>query len=98
MPPKKGRAGTHSSLIEPAESLVAALEKLGRVSRGVIRANAGAAGRSVKALSLDGCLRITVVAKGARQELHAYGISVGQLRAILDNREFRGFTLNLPPD
>ncbi len=97
MPPKKGRAGTHSSLIEAAEPLVAALERHGRVSRGVIRANAGAAGRSVKAVSLDGCLRITVVAKGARQELHAYGISVAQLREALDSPAYRSFSVNLPP-
>lgn len=96
MPPKKGRAGTHSSVIEPAAPLVAALEKLGRVSRGVIRANAGAAGRSVKALPLEGCIRITVVAKGAKQEFHAYGISMEQLHSALRDSAYDGFTLNLP--
>lgn len=93
---KTGRAGTHSSVIDAAEELVSALERLGRVSRGVIMANAGSRARSVKALELDGCLRVTVVAKGARQELHVYGVSVDQLRTVLADRAFRSFTQNLP--
>ena len=93
---KTGRAGTHSSVIDAATDLVAALEKLGRVSRGVIRANARASGRSIKALPLEGGLRVTVVAKNARQEFHVYGVSVAQLRDILAAPEFRSFTPNLP--
>lgn len=96
MSASKGRAGTHSSVIEAAEPLVAALEKLGRVSRGVIMANAGASGRAIKALPLDGGLRLTVIAKGSRQELHVYGVSLDQLRGVLARREYRSFVLNLP--
>jgi len=92
----RGRAGTHSSVIGVAEPLVAALEKLGRVSRGVISANARAAGRSVKVLPLDGGLRLTVVAKNAKQEFHVYGVSVAQIREILDDKIFRSFETNLP--
>ena len=94
----RGRAGTHSSLIDAAEPLVAALEKVGRVSRGVIQANVGASGRSIKVLPLEGCLRVTVVAKGARQELHVYGVSVSLMREICSGRDFRSFTLNFPDD
>ena len=96
MSPKKGRAGTHSSVIDVAEPLVSALEKLGRVSRGVIYANAGASGRAIKVLPLEGCLRVTVVAKGARQEFHVYGVSVVKMRAVLSDKEYRSFELNLP--
>jgi len=92
----KGRAGTHSSVIEVAEPLVAELEKLGRVSRGVIRANAKASGRTVKVLPLEGCLRVTVVAKGAKQEFHVYNVSVEQIREILSGKDFRNFEPNLP--
>lgn len=96
MSSKKGRAGTHSSMIEAAEPLVAAMEKLGRVSRGVIMANSGASGFAIKVLPLDGALRVTVVAKGARQELHVYGISVERMRELLATREFSKFILNMP--
>lgn len=96
MTSKRGRAGTHSSMIEAAEPLVAEMEKLGRVSRGVIKANSGAAGFAIKVLPLDGALRVTVVAKGARQELHVYGISVERMRELLSRREFSKFILNLP--
>lgn len=92
----RGRAGTHSSVIEVAEPLVASLEKIGRVSRGVIRANAKASGRTVKVLALDGCLRVTVVAKSAKQEFHVYGVSVEQIRTVLGSKEFRAFGTQLP--
>ena len=92
----KGRAGTHSTVTEFAEPLVQRLEKLGRVSRGVIKANARDAGRSIKILPLEGCLRITVIAKGSRQELHVYGVSVEAVAEILREKEFRGYILNLP--
>ena len=95
---RKGRAGTHSSVIDVAEALVAAMERLGRVSRGVIYANAGASGRAIKVLELDGALRVTVVAKGARQEFHVYGVSVFQMRELLDGKDYRSFVINLPPD
>lgn len=95
---RKGRAGTHSSVIDVAEALVAAMERLGRVSRGVIYANAGASGRAIKVLELDGALRVTVVAKGARQEFHVYGVSVPQMRELLDGKDYRSFVINLPPD
>lgn len=96
MTSRKGRAGTHSSTIGVAEPLVAALEKLGRVSRGVIYANAGASGRAIKVLPLDAGLRVTVVAKSSRQEFHVYGVSVDQIRELLSGREYRSFVLNLP--
>lgn len=92
----KGRAGTHSSVIDAAAPLVAAMERLGRVSRGVIYANAGAAGRSIKVIELDGALRVTLVAKGARQEFHVYGVSVPRLRELLEDKEYRSFAKNLP--
>lgn len=96
MASKKGRAGTHSSVIGVAERLVAEMERHGRVSRGVIKANAGASGRAIKVLSLDAGLRVTVVAKSARQEFHVYGISVSRMRELLSAREYAGFILNLP--
>lgn len=91
----KGRAGTHTSVIAAADEIVPALEKLGRVSRGVIRANAGAAGRSVKVVALDGCVRLTVVAKGARQEFHVYGVPAERIREVFASPRFRSFTLNI---
>ena len=92
----RGRAGTHSTVIEAAEALVSELDRIGRVSRGVIRANAKASGRSVKVLPLEGALRLTVVAKGSKQEFHVYNVSVEQIRTILGGREFRSFETNFP--
>lgn len=72
----KGRAGSHTTLTEAARPVAEALEKFGRVSRGVIQARVGARRHSIKVAALPGCLRIIVVSKGSRQELHAYGITL----------------------
>ena len=92
----RGRAGSHTTLIEAAVPVVAALEPLGRVSRGMIEAGIGARGHAVKVVSLPGCLRVTVVSKGSRQELHAYGITPAQAARALSGPEFRSYKLNLP--
>jgi hypothetical protein len=92
----RGRAGTHTTLIEAAVPLVRRLDRLGRVSRGLIEAGIGARGHAVKVTPLAGGLRITVVSKGSRQELHAYGISLEAVAEILATSEFRAYKVNLP--
>ncbi len=90
----KGRAGSHTTLTEAARPVVEALEKHGRVSRGVIQARVGARRHSIKVVALPGCLRITVVSKGSRQELHAYGITLAKAQTILTSTEFSGYLIN----
>jgi hypothetical protein len=96
MAPARGRAGAHTTLIEAAVPVVAALERHGRVSRGMIQAGIGARGQSVKVVALAGCLRVTVVSKGSRQELHAYGVTPLQAAAALSSPTFRGYKINTP--
>lgn len=90
----RGRAGSHTSVTDAARPVVALLEKHGRVSRGVIQARVGARRHSVKVMPLEGGLRVTVVSKGSRQELHVYGITVEQARGILASTELAGYLIN----
>lgn len=91
-----GRAGTHSSVIDAAEPLVALLEKHGRVSRGMIAARVGAGGHTIKVQRLGGGLRVTVVAKGAKQEFHVYGIDSAQIvQLIAEEKALRNFLVRV---
>jgi hypothetical protein len=45
-------------------------------------------------MPLEGGLRVTVVSKGSRQELHAYGITVAQARQILTSTALAGYLIN----
>jgi hypothetical protein len=90
----KGRAGSHTTLTEAARPVAEALEKFGRVSRGVIQARVGARRHSIKVAALPGCLRIIVVSKGSRQELHVYGITLPKAQTILTSTEFSGYLIN----
>lgn len=92
------RAGTHSSVIEAAESLIRQLDRVARVSRGIIKANARSRARTIKILRLKGGWRLTVVAKNAKQEFHLFDVSLEQIRAILSEREFDSFEKILPND
>lgn len=92
------RAGTHSSVIEAAESLIRQLDRVARVSRGIIKANARSRARTIKVLRLKGGWRLTVVAKNAKQEFHLFDVSLDQIRAILSEREFASFEKILPHD
>ena len=56
----RGRAGTHTTLTDAARPVAEALERHGRVSRGVISARVGAKTLSVKVTPLAGALRVTV--------------------------------------
>jgi hypothetical protein len=71
-----------------------ALERHGRVSRGVISARVRASTLSIKVMKLGGGLRITVVSKGSRQELHVYGITTERAGQILSGPDFSGYKLN----
>jgi hypothetical protein len=71
-----------------------ALERHGRVSRGVISARVRASTLSIKVMKLGGGLRITVVSKGSRQELHVYGITTERAGEILSGPDFSGYKLN----
>ena len=95
MPKGRGRAGTHTSLTDAARPVAEALERRGRVSRGVIEARVGAKALSIKIRPLAGCLRVTVVSKGSRQELHVYGITPEEAVRILSGPDFSGYHLNL---
>lgn len=90
----RGRAGTHTSLTDAARPVAAALERHGRVSRGVISARVRANGLSIKIMKLGGGLRLTVVSKGSRQELHIYGITAERAGEILAGPDFSGYKLN----
>lgn len=90
----RGRAGAHTTVTDAARPIVALLEKYGRVSRGVIAARVGARRHSLKVMPLDGALRLTVVSKGSRQELHVYGITFGQAQKILTSTALPGYLIN----
>jgi hypothetical protein len=90
----KGRAGTHTTVIEVAQPVVKAFEKKGRVSRGMIEAGVGARRQTLKVTPLAGCLRLTVVSKGSRQELHVYGVSLDEAKVILDSPDFRNLLIH----
>ncbi len=92
------RAGTHSTVIEAAESLIRQLDRVARVSRGIIKANARSRARTIKILRLKGGWRLTVVAKNAKQEFHLFDISLAQIRAVLEEREFASFEKILPEE
>ena len=49
---------------------------------------------SIKVMKLGGGLRITVVSKGSRQELHVYGITTERAGQILTGPDFSGYKLN----
>jgi hypothetical protein len=89
-----GRAGSHTSLTDAARPVAEALERHGRVSRGVISARVRASTLSIKVMKLGGGLRITVVSKGSRQELHVYGITTERAGEILSGPDFSGYKLN----
>ncbi|MDR2983056.1 MAG: hypothetical protein LBV12_12530 [Puniceicoccales bacterium] len=91
----KGRAGNHSSVIDAAKTLVALLEEHGRVSRGMIEARVGAGGHTIKILPLDGALRVTVVAKGAKQEFHVYGIPLDKMKVLLADKSLKNFLVRI---
>ncbi|MBQ8446058.1 MAG: hypothetical protein IJX22_06710 [Opitutales bacterium] len=90
------RAGTHSSIIDAAEPLIAKLDRVCRVSCGVIRANARSRSRTIKILRLKGGWRLTVVAKNAKQEFHLFDVSLDEISGILSAREFDSFEKILP--
>jgi len=92
----RGRAGTHTTLTDAARPVALALERQGRVSRGVITAGLGARTRSIKVVPITGGLRVTVVSKGSRQDLRVYGLTVERVGAILTGPEFASYVLNLP--
>jgi len=96
MSKNKGRAGTHTTIIEAARPVVKLLEKKGRVSRGVITAGVGARTQSIKVTPLPGALHVMVVSKGSRQELHVYGITLSEAKLILTSIEFPGYLINFP--
>ena len=92
----RGRAGAHTTLIEAAVPVVRLLERHGRVSRGMIEGGIRARSHAIKVLPLPGGLRVTVVSKGSRQELHVYGITLERIRALLSAPEFAGYNLTFP--
>lgn len=95
MTKSRGRAGAHTSLTDAARPVAEALESIGRVSRGVIGARVGAKALSIKIRPLPGGLRVTVVSKGSRQELHAYGMTVEEAVRVLSRPDFSAYHLNV---
>ena len=79
----RGRAGTHTSLTDAARPVAEALERHGRVSRGVISARVRASTLSIKIMKLGGGLR-----------LHVYGITAERAGEILSGPDFSGYKLN----
>ncbi len=93
---QRGRAGTHTTLIEAAVPVVVAFEKLGRVSRGMIKGGIRARSHAIKVMKLRGGLRVTVVSMGSCQELHVYGVTLTQAATVLATSAFVGYKINLP--
>jgi hypothetical protein len=60
----------------------------------VISARVYAKGLSIKIMKLGGGLRLTVVSKGSRQELHVYGLTAERAGEILSAPDFSGYKLN----
>jgi len=83
-------------LTDAARPVAEALERHGRVSRGVITAGLGARTFSIKVVPITGGLRVTVVSKGSRQDLRVYGLTVERVRTILGGPDFSHYLLNLP--
>ncbi len=92
------RAGTHTTVIAAASRLVERLDKVARVSRGIIRANAKSHSRTIKVLRVGGGWRLTVVAKNAKQEFHLFDVSLTQIEEILNDREFSSFEKIFPKE
>lgn len=92
------RAGTHSSIIDAAATLITKLDRVCRVSCGVIRVNARSRSRTIKILRLKGGWRLTVVAKNAKQEFHLFDVSLAEISKILSEREFDSFEKILPDE
>lgn len=92
------RAGTHSSIIDAAKTLITKLDRVCRVSCGVICANARSRSRTIKILRLKGGWRLTVVAKNAKQEFHLFDVSLDEISKILSEREFDSFEKILPSE
>lgn len=90
------RAGTHSTIIEAAEPLIRRLDRIARVSCGIIRANARSRARTIKILRLNGGWRLTIVAKNAKQEFHLFDVSLDDLRRVLNENEFDSFDKIFP--
>lgn len=90
-----GRAGTHTTLTDAARPVAKALEKKARVSYGQINARVGARSLSIKVVPMEGGLKVTVVSKGSRQELHVYGLSLVEAEKILKDPEFSNYHLNV---
>lgn len=91
----RGRAGAHTSVTDAARPVVALLEKYGRVSRGVIQAGIGAKARTIKIMEIGGGLRVTVVSKVSRQQLHVYGLTAAKVAELLSGPVFASFKVNL---
>ena len=92
----KGKAGTHSSVIDAARILVNLIENCGRVSRGVISARVGSGGHTIKILPQKGALRMIVTAKGAKQEFHVYGVPLEKMKEILADERLAHFLIRTP--
>jgi hypothetical protein len=75
--------------------LVTLLEAHGRVSRGMIAARVGAGGHTIKVLPKKGALRVTVVAKGAKQEFHVYGITQEKMKELLEDERLAHFLVRM---
>lgn len=92
------RAGTHSTVIEAAAVLVERLDRVARVSCGVIKANARSRSRTIKVLRLGGGWRLTLVAKNAKQEFHLFDVSLEAITKILSAKEFDSFEKIVPAE
>ena len=60
----------------------------------MISARVRASTLSIKIMKLGGGLRLTVVSKGSRQELHVYGLTAERAGEILSGPDFSGYKLN----
>lgn len=90
------RAGTHTTIIDAAKPLIEKLDRVCRVSCGIISGGARSRSRTIKVLQLKGCWRLTVVAKNSKQEFHLFDVSIEKISEILADREFDSFEKNLP--
>lgn len=87
--------GAHTTVIEGAKDILKALRRIGvETTPGVIEANVGARGKSVKLKKLsDKTFEMVIVVNGSKQTFKIYGASQGDLADIMRGMKADGWNI-----
>lgn len=87
--------GAHTTVIEGAKDILKAFRKIGvETAPGVIEANVGARGKSVKFKRLsDKTFEVVVVVNGSKQTFKIYGADQGGLADIMRDIKADGWSV-----